>query len=78
MFCKEMRGDCLERRWRKKLSMVLKVDSGGRKEQALMLGLLWDQVPSDATKNFSRRLCRSGFYALFQIYGWVSPRPTYY
>ena len=41
-----------------------------------MLGLLWDQVPSDATKNFSRRLCRSGFYALFQIYGWVSPRPT--
>ena len=37
-----------------------KVDSGGRKEQALMLGLLlWDQVPSDATKTFSRRLCRS-------------------
>lgn len=38
-----------------------------------MLGVLWDGVPSDATKNFSTvpygSLCRSLPFS-FQIYGW--------
>lgn len=40
MLGKESRGSGLERRSTRKLSVVLNVDSGGRKEQPLMLGLL--------------------------------------
>lgn len=54
----------------RKLSVVLRnVGSGGRKEQPVMLGLLWDGVPSDATKKSSSTLLP--LVASFpQIYGW--------